>query len=363
MKYWPISLWLLCMATPCPAHWANPGYLQVEQTETTTYAVLWKVPTQAGRPLKLTPVLPHTCVEATPISTTQAGTALVQRWVAHCADGLVDQTIRIDGLPNSLTDVLVRINRLNGTTQTERLTADRSSFNVLESPSWIDISQTYLVLGIEHILSGVDHLLFVLALLIIVRGWKRLVATITAFTLAHSLTLGAATLGFVFVPRPPVEAVIALSILFLAIEIARNRSSFDASAIRSNAAGADEIDSFNSQDSGQQNLSAEERGNQSLTYEWPWVVAFSFGLLHGFGFAGALTEVGLPENAIPLALLFFNLGVEVGQLLFVAGFLLLSWIVGQRVQSRSRWIEVCSAYIIGTVAAYWTIERVSSFWA
>ena len=362
MKHWLIGLSLLFISAPCHAHWASPGYLQLEQTEETTYTVLWKVPTQAGRPLKLTPILPQNCVEATPTSAYQAGTAFIQRWVTRCADGLIDQTISIEGLSNSLTDVLVRINRVNGTTQTERLTANRPSFSVLESPGWIDISQTYLVLGIEHILSGVDHLLFIFALLIIVSGWRRLVATVTAFTLAHSLTLGAATLGFVFVPRPPVEAVIALSILFLAVEITRHQISFRPGKIILNAASTDTY-SFHRQQSGVQKVGTRRRENQSLTYEWPWLVAFTFGLLHGFGFAGALTEVGLPENAIPLALLFFNLGVEVGQLLFVAGFLLLSWVFARLIPKRLRWMEVCAAYIIGAFAAYWTIERVVSFWA
>lgn len=390
---WLTILCLLAVIIPCHAHWASPGYLELEQTAANTYSVLWKVPTQAGRPLKLTPRLPQTCVEQTPASSYQAGNAVIQRWVTHCDGGLIDQNIGIDGLSNSLTDVLVRVNRLGGTTQTVRLTANASSFTVLKSPNWIDISQTYLVLGVEHILSGIDHLLFILTLLIIVSGWRRLVATITAFTLAHSLTLCAAALGFVYVPRPPVEAMIALSILFLAVEIVRHQlsphpapreeglpSGISSSLHNKNrrAIGLDtktdserfiETDLFLWSDEklGRPNYLVADRNRmqkeQSLTYQWPWLIAFTFGLLHGFGFAGALSEVGLPENAIPLALLFFNIGVELGQLLFVAGFMLLSWSLGRILQTRLRWVVICAAYSIGVVAAYWTIERVASFWA
>ena len=360
MKRCLIALGLLALLTPCFAHWSSPGYLELEQQEQNTYAVLWKVPTQTGRPLELTPVLPPHCTETTPVNAYRVGTAIIHRWIMHCAGGLIEQTISIDGLPNSLTDVLVRINRLDGTTQTVRLTANDASFVVLQSPGWSDIALTYLVLGVEHILSGIDHLLFVLALLIIVSGWRRLVATITAFTLAHSLTLGAATLGFVYVPRPPVEAAIALSILFLAVEIVHAQlwSNPRYTPTRQQAQiRADSLTAGNPPHS-----AIGMQGYQSLTFEWPWLVAFTFGLLHGFGFAGALTEVGLPQNAIPLALLFFNLGVEVGQLLFVVAFLIFSWMLGDAVHKHSRWVQITAAYAIGAVAAYWTIERIASFW-
>ncbi len=179
------------------------------------------------------------------------------------------------------------------------------------------------MLGVEHILLGVDHLLFVLALLLLVRGVRRLVATVTAFTVAHSITLGAATLGFVHVPPAPVEAVIALSILFLASELARRRAG----------------------------------GNADLTERFPWVVAFSFGLLHGFGFAGALSEVGVPAQAVPLALLFFNVGVELGQLLFIAAVFGLGWLArASALRVPSGW-QRAAAYGIGCVAAFWVVQR------
>ena len=199
------------------------------------------------------------------------------------------------------------------------------------------VSATYLRLGIEHILFGFDHLLFVLALVILVRDWRRVALTVTAFTIAHSITLAAATLDLVNMPGPPVEAAIALSIVLVAVEIVNAR-----------------------------------RGTPSLAARWPWLVAFCFGLLHGFGFAGALAEVGLPHHAIPIALLFFNLGVEIGQLAFVAAVLatgeLFSHAVALRfepasVQRTINRLDVTAAYAIGAVAAYWLIERTSAFFA
>jgi hydrogenase/urease accessory protein HupE len=194
------------------------------------------------------------------------------------------------------------------------------------APGWQQIAGTYLALGVEHILSGIDHLLFVLALLLLVKGWRRLVATVTAFTVAHSLTLAAATLGFVQVAQRPVEAVIALSIVFAAAELVRLKS-----------------------------------GQVSLTQRWPWAIAFTFGLLHGFGFAGALNEIGLPQQSIPLALLFFNAGVELGQLLFIAGVFAVGAIARRIAAPMPTWAPGLSAYAIGAVAAFWTIERVVAF--
>ena len=182
------------------------------------------------------------------------------------------------------------------------------------------------MLGVDHILSGFDHLTFVLALLLIVSGWRRLLVTVTSFTLAHSITLAAATLGLMWVPGPPVEATIALSILFLASELVK-----------------------------------VNRGESSLTARYPWVVAFRFGLLHGFGFAGALIEVGLPQNEIPLALLMFNVGVELGQLLFVAAILLLITLLRKVRADWPAWARQLPAYGIGSIAAFWFIERVSGF--
>ena len=197
-----------------------------------------------------------------------------------------------------MTDVLLRIDYLDGTSFVRRLTPSNPSAVVPEQPSSWDVVATYLFLGVEHILLGIDHLLFVLALLLLIRGVRRLVIAVTAFTAAHSITLAAATLGWMTVPSAPVEATIALSILFLATQLAKAPAEV----------GADPA-------------------ADDLTTRFPWVVAFSFGLLHGFGFAGALAEVGLPEQAIPVALLFFNVGVEIGQRLFIAVVLAGGWVV------------------------------------
>jgi hydrogenase/urease accessory protein HupE len=222
--------------------------------------------------------------------------------------------------------VLLRVDYLDGNSSNQRLTPAAPSVTIPERPSAFEVVRTYTVLGVEHILLGIDHLLFVLALLLLVNGVRRLVATVTAFTVAHSVTLGAATLGFVHVPSAPVEAIIALSILFLASELARRRL-----GARDDAA--------------------------NLTARFPWIVAFSFGLLHGFGFAGALSEVGVPQQAVPLALLFFNVGVELGQLLFIAAVFGFAWLVRlTAVRVPPLWQKTV-AYGIGCVAAFWVVER------
>jgi hydrogenase/urease accessory protein HupE len=222
--------------------------------------------------------------------------------------------------------VLFRIDYADGLSFTHRLVPAAPSVVIPERPGTLDVIATYTGLGIEHILAGVDHLLFVFALLLIVRGWRRLVMTITAFTLAHSITLAASTLGYVQVSPTAVEATIALSILFLAVELARRRSG--------NAAAATD-----------------------LAWRYPWLVAFAFGLLHGFGFAGALREIGLPAQAVPLALLFFNVGVEIGQLLFIGAMLICTFALGRLRLKFPAWSPRLAAYVIGSVAAFWVFER------
>jgi len=309
------------------AHEVRPGYLEIRQTEPEAYDVLWKVPARGDMRLSLYAVLPDNCVSLTPVSTHKAGGAFLDRWSVSCDGGLTGGTITIDGLSSTLTDVLVRLERLDGSTQVDLLAPKSPSVVIEAAQGWLGIAATYLRLGFEHILLGIDHLLFVLALLILVDGRRRLIGTVTAFTAAHSLTLAAATLGFVHVPQAPVEAIIALSIVFVAGEIAH-----------------------------------AHQGRPGLTQRWPWVVAFTFGLLHGFGFAGALTEVGLPEQAIPLALLFFNVGVELGQLAFIALALVLGAAAVRASAWRPTWAWRIPAYGIGALASFWTIERVVNFW-
>ncbi len=310
------------------AHEVRPGYLAVRQTGAESFDVLWKVPAKGDLRLGLYARLPENCTALAPPSSYFAGGAFTERWSVTCSGGLTGRTIAVDGLSSTLTDVLVRLERADGTTQVTRLSPAEPSFVVEAVPSAMKVAATYLGLGIEHILLGIDHLLFVLALLILVEGGRRLLWTITAFTIAHSLTLGAATLGFVNVPQTPVEAIIALSIVFVAAEIARAR-----------------------------------QGSPGLTQRRPWIVAFTFGLLHGFGFAGALTEIGLPAQAVPLALLFFNVGVELGQLLFIATVGVVIVVARRLALPQPAWAWRVPAYGIGAIAAFWSIERVASFWS
>ena len=317
---------LLITAIPGMAHEVRPGYLEITETAPERYQVLWKIPMKGDAVLRMTPVFPETCTEQTPPSSRKVAAAMVKQWSIVCAGGLKDVDIAIDGLQNTLTDVLARVTHAGGATQTVRLAPDNIRFTVSGIPSTLEVITTYLSLGIEHILLGIDHLLFVFALLLIVQGWRRLIGTITAFTVAHSITLAAATLGYVNAPQAPVEAVIALSILFLATEIIHM-----------------------------------QQGKIGLAQRYPWLVAFIFGLLHGFGFAGALSEIGLPQSDIPLALLFFNVGVEVGQLIFVATVLLIGMILKRLISQPMRWGETVITYMIGGIAAFWTIERVAAF--
>jgi hypothetical protein len=253
-----------------------------------------------------------------------------QHGTMSCAGGIGGRELRVEGLELTQTDVLLRVDYLDGSASNQRLTPTAPSVVIPDRPSALEVIRTYTVLGIGHILRGVDHLLFVLALLLLVRGIGRLVATVTAFTLAHSVTLAAATLGFVHVPSAPVEATIALSILFLASELARQPIAASSSAMDARA---------------------------DLTARFPWLVAFSFGLLHGFGFAGALSEVGVPQKAVPLALLFFNVGVEIGQLAFIAAVLAIGWSVRRAAIRAPEWWPRAAAYGIGSVAAFWVVQR------
>ena len=319
-----LALALAILASQAIAHEVRPGYLRIQQIDAETYDVLFRVPARGELRMALYTSLPEHCRNRSEVRTWQQNAAFMERWVAVCPGGLVGHEVTIDGLAYTLTDVLGRYERLDGTTQIARLRPSEPSFTVSDSESWQEVASTYSLLGIEHILLGIDHLLFVLALLMIVSGWRKLVATVTAFTVAHSVTLAAATLGWVNVPQAPVEAIIALSILFVAAEIVHWR-----------------------------------QGREGITRRKPWLVAFTFGLLHGFGFAGALSEIGLPEHAIPLALLFFNLGVEAGQLMFIA-VVLVAWALVRRLPMPS-WAWRVPVYGIGTMAAFWTIERIAGF--
>jgi hypothetical protein len=310
-----------------PAHEVRPAYLQLHQTGADTYDVLWKVPALGDvMRLSLYVQLPQTCLNLKQPHGIFADNAYTEQWSVICRGGLAGSTVRIEGLTATLTDVLVRIERLDGSSQVARITSSSPAFVVEAMPRRFEVARTYLVLGIQHILTGIDHLLFVSGLLLLVSGTRRLFLTVSAFTLSHTVTLTLATLGFVHVPPAPVEAVIALSILFVAYEVLRKHT---------NPSG--------------------------LAQRKPWLVAFSFGLLHGLGFAGGLSAAGLPAGHIPLALGLFSAGVEVGHFSFVGLALVIIAALRSRISRLPSWSWRIAPYVIGGCASFWLIYRVAGF--
>jgi hypothetical protein len=317
---------LLSLAATCVAHEVRPSYLELREDRPGEFEVLFKTPMRGDLRLALSATFSGRADAVIPVTMRATGDAAVQTWRVRALDPLRGQSVGIAGLENTMTDALVRVMFLDGTSWVRRLTPQEPAATIPRLQSGWSVAGLYLGLGVEHILLGIDHLLFVLALVIIARGTWLLIKTVTAFTLAHSITLGLATLGYVHVPPAPVEALIALSIAFVAVEIVR-----------------------------------QQQGREGLTARAPWLVAFAFGLLHGLGFAGALSEVGLPEGHIPLALLFFNIGVEIGQLMFIATVLAV-FALARRVRLfRPRWAGLAAPYVIGSVAMFWVIERVAAF--
>ena len=320
------ALLLLCALLFCgsaAAHESLPVYLGIVEEAPNSFAVTWRIPATQGAPPAVTPSFPGQCVTAAPATVEAAPGSLVGREVLKCASGLNDGKITLIGLDRTVLDALVRIAFVDGRETTVVLHPNSPSLSLGGAPH-TDVSG-YFRLGIEHILFGIDHLLFVTGLVLIVRRPWRLAKTITAFTLAHSITLALATLGFVHAPPAPVEATIALSIVFLARELVR-----------------------------------AEQGEGGLTTRQPWLVAFAFGLLHGFGFAGALSQIGLPRHDIPLALLLFNLGVEAGQLLFIAALLLIRAAILRLMPRMPITLARLPTYGIGAAAAFWLIQRMAA---
>ncbi len=309
------------------AHELRPAYLELRQSGPETYDVLWKVPGMGENlHLGLYVEFPADCTNVIEPRAAMIRNAFTQRWTVRRAGGLDGSEIHIRGLSATMTDVLVRMEHLDGRAQVTRLTPSAPSLIVQSAPGPMEVARTYSALGIEHILTGIDHLLFVLALLLITRGGWKLVKTVTAFTVSHSLTLTAATLGWVHIPPPLVEALIALSIVFVASEILR-----------------------------------QQRGEEGMTARAPWLVAFSFGLMHGLGFAGGLSEAGLPVGHIPAALLFFSLGVETGHFLFIGAVLAFIALIHRIRFPVPRWGKLVPPYAIGSVAMFWVIQRVAAF--
>ena len=321
---WELVLILLFLATlQARAHTSLPGYLALQETSPGSFDLVWKLPTAEGPPPAIYPVFPANCTMSKPLVAEQAAGAIIERGSAECgAKGLTGAAIAISGLNVTILDVLVRIRFADGSSVQHMLKPLETSFIVRKDGKNRIDAWGYISLGVGHILYGIDHLLFVLGLLLIVRGTGLLLKTITAFTVAHTITLGLAVFGVVHVAPTPVEAVIALSIVFLAVELAQHH-----------------------------------RGKEGLTYRQPWIVAFAFGLLHGFGFAGTLSRLGIPAGDIPQALLFFNLGVEGGQLAFVAVFLGFVHSLRSLEIQWPAWTRRVPAYAIGSVASFWFIQR------
>ncbi|MBY3175041.1 HupE/UreJ family protein [Rhizobium leguminosarum] len=320
---------LLALVSNAAAHEIRPAYLQIDEMGANRYKVVWRTPMLSGMRLPITLRFPDSVRNVTTPAERDLPDSLIETRVIEMMDGsLAGKRVDFVGLQATITDVLVRVHLLDGSVTTMMVHPSQPWAEIAARPGRIDVAKTFVLHGVEHILSGYDHLLFVLALMFIARSWRALLLTMTAFTAAHSITLTLATLGFVHVPGPPVEAAIAFSILLLACEIIRIQN-----------------------------------GRSSITAERPWMVAFAFGLLHGLGFAGALSELALPAGDIPLALLFFNVGVEIGQLMFITAVIGLIAVV--RLARYPAWFGrhafKTATYVIGAMAAFWFVERVAAF--
>lgn len=312
---------LLCAAAPARADELRPGYLQLTQRDASHWQILWKAPILGGLATRARPALPAFCTLHAGETRLDSGSVITAA-EATCTRPLDGQAVGIAGMDTAFTDALLRVAPLGRPVQAARLTPSHPMTVVAAVPDRWDVARTYLVLGIEHILTGYDHLLFVISLvLLLARPWV-VIRAATAFTVAHSLTLVGTTLGLIELAQAPVEALIALSIVFLAVEIVK-----------------------------------QEDGAPRLSERIPWAVAFLFGLLHGFGFAGALREIGLPETDVPMALLTFNVGVEIGQLVIIGACLAAIALIARFLPRALRGATLAATYAIGSTAGYWFIQR------
>jgi hydrogenase/urease accessory protein HupE len=318
---------LLLMPLAAAAHEIRPAYLEITEDAGKHVHVLWKMPTVGRLSVPLDPKLSSGWLDRDPASTSETDVYLIRQWdIAPPHVPLDGQTVTIEGLDQTITDVLTRISFANGVAVTHLIHPEHPTLVVPNSEKPTLPIVEYLELGLTHIWTGVDHLLYVFGLMLLVGNFKSLLKTITAFTVAHSITLAAAALQVIHVRPAPVEAVIALSIVYVAVELVHLR-----------------------------------QGKPGLAYRYPWLVAFSFGLLHGLGFAGALAQIGLPPHDIPLALFLFNVGIEAGQVSFVLAVLALGWLLRRLVPAVTRKLEWLPPYAIGSMAAFWLIERTLVF--
>ncbi len=316
-----LSIVLLTIAASARADELRPGYLELTQRSASEWRMVWKAPIKGGLARNAAPSLPTFCTVASTRRDVVNG-AVVAISNVHCVRDLAGQEIGLAGLDATFTDALVRIAPLSRPVQAARLTPDAPMAEVAIKADRTQVGKTYFILGVEHILAGLDHLLFVLSLVLLITGGWQVAKAVTAFTVAHSITLIATSLDMLSVPRKPVEICIALSIVFLAVEIVKSQPNAP-----------------------------------RLSERIPWAVAFAFGLLHGFGFAGALAEIGLPEGEVPVALLTFNLGVEAGQLLIVFAGLAVLAAIRRLATARLVQARMAMGYAIGSISAFWLIER------
>lgn len=315
---------VICSQNIAWADDARPAYLEIKSIENASYSVVWKRPELSGRAVALSPVFPEVCETRKLFQERSIDNVRYVEMVLDCSpNGLSGKSINIEGIETSFREVVVKL-ILDERESTYILKASNPSLSIDENFSPQNVVVGYISMGVSHILHGIDHLFFVLALIFLVSNSKSLFKAITAFTISHSLTLIGTVMGWFYLPVPFVEAIIALSIFFLAIEMVRKRA-----------------------------------GKTSLTIAKPWLPAFGFGLIHGFGFASAITIIGLPTSDVAIALLSFNIGVEIGQLLFVIPiYIFINWVKNW----KWKWVlDNGASYIIGSVAFFWMLTRMASF--
>jgi hydrogenase/urease accessory protein HupE len=322
-RSWFFGLLLLLGAWPASAHEVRPAFLEVTQRANGRFDILWKQPSAGTLAVRLVPHISGGLLERKPSSIEAASNFQICVWrnIDAGKQGIDGRTIQIEGLTRTITDVLVVVTLANGDSEQEVLRSEHPDVTLHVERNGIAVP-AYLMLGIEHILTGIDHLFFVLGLLLLVRSRVMLLKTITAFTVAHSITLAATTLHIITVQPTLIESLVAFSILFVAVELV--------------------------------NL---YRGRVGLTVHFPWLIAFTFGLLHGSAFAGALAEIGLPPDNIPLSLLLFNVGVELGQLAFVAVVIAIGWALSRLPRQLPGWTRWIAPYAIGSFSGFWFLER------
>ena len=331
------ALWALALlaSAGAQAHDARPNFVEIIETDANVFSVQWKIPATVPDAALPTIHMPENCTTDARLAMQQSAGAYQGRLVYNCPDGLSGHELRIEfPIINPSLSSLFQVRLANGEQYVKILKPEESSWTVPDAENRLAVAGQYTLLGIEHIWIGIDHLLFVTCLLLIARTVRKVLITITGFTVAHSITLFLSALDVIRIPTPPVEAAIALSVVFLAWEIVKNDES-------------------------------------QLTFRYPVAVSTSFGLLHGFGFAAVLRDIGLPQTQLPTALLFFNVGVEIGQILFllalVAAFLATRPLLKRLLSAQDHevhwtWITTPASYVIGGLASYWLIDRISGFW-